>query len=126
MEPIQITPRKLNAAERAVLQKILSTEFPGSVALLAQIDACEVVSQWDEQSVSVDIVPTASASPARDAANGPVPVTATVQGLPGDELPLEGEILIWVAGGYISGIEYAWYGDEMPTKLPEPQRIIID
>ncbi|MEU5438268.1 hypothetical protein AB0G73_33615 [Streptomyces sp. NPDC020719] len=46
--------------------------------------------------------------------------------LPGGDLLLEGEILVWVAGGYLSGIEYAWFGDAMPTRLPSADRITIE
>lgn len=34
-----------------------------------------------------------------------------------------GEVLLWVAGGWLSGIEYAWYTDERPRSLPDPSRI---
>lgn len=47
------------------------------------------------------------------------------RGLPGGD-PLEGEILVWVAGGYLSGIEYAWFGEDMPTQLPSTDRITIE
>ncbi|WP_329467907.1 hypothetical protein [Streptomyces sp. NBC_01431] len=126
MAVIPVTPRPVNSAERAVLEKILATNFPGSAKLRKQIDTCEVVSQGAENSVSVDIEPTTATVPAPDAPIGPVPVTATVQALPGESLPLEGEILIWVGRGFISGIEYAWYGETMPTRLPSPERIHIE
>ncbi|MFG2142681.1 hypothetical protein ACGFRG_00565 [Streptomyces sp. NPDC048696] len=124
--PVPVTPRKLNSDERAVLEKVLSARFPGADGLKAQLDACEVVAQWAEDSVSVDIQPTPAAVPAADAVNGPAPAVAVVQGLPGDDLLLEGEILVWVAGGYLSGIEYAWFGDAMPTRLPSADRITIE
>lgn len=31
-----------------------------------------------------------------------------------------------VADGYLSGIEYAWYGDEMPIRLPSTDRLAIE
>ncbi|WP_328393671.1 hypothetical protein [Nocardia sp. NBC_00416] len=34
-----------------------------------------------------------------------------------------GEIILWVEAGRLSGIEYAWYTDERPTQLPEPDQI---
>ncbi|MEU1077223.1 MULTISPECIES: hypothetical protein [unclassified Streptomyces] len=126
MAPIPVAPRKLNNAERAVLDKILSTPFPGSPELKKQIDVCQVIAQWSEDSVSVDIHPMPEAVPAVGVANGPAPAIGVVQGLPGDELPLVGEILVWVAGGYISGIEFTWYGDEMPKQLPPADRILVE
>lgn len=72
MAPVPVTPRKLKSAERAVLEMVLSAEFPGADGLRAQLDACEVVAVWAEDSVSVDIEPTPAAVPAAEAANGPV------------------------------------------------------
>jgi hypothetical protein len=30
-----------------------------------------------------------------------------------------GEILVWVEGGYLSALEYAWVTDESPARLPD-------
>lgn len=30
-----------------------------------------------------------------------------------------GEVLVWVGGGYLSAIEYAWVTDKTPDRLPD-------
>ncbi|MER5888297.1 hypothetical protein ABT160_31135 [Streptomyces sp. NPDC001941] len=126
MPVIPITPRHLNDAESAVLGKILSVDLPWAGALRAQVETCQVVSQWASDSVSVDIEPTTATVPATGVGDGVLHVVGAVRALPGAEMPFEGEILIWVGNGFLAGIEYAWYGEEMPTALPSPERIEIE
>jgi hypothetical protein len=40
---------------------------------------------------------------------------AEVRGPAGEYL---GEVLVWIGGGYLSAIEYAWVTDETPDRLP--------
>ena len=54
-------------------------------------------------------------------APSPVPTTPIVV----DELaePI-GQLLLWLdAQGYINGLEYAWFTDEMPIVLPPPEHV---
>ena len=52
-----------------------------------------------------------------------IPVDATVMDESGS---LFGEILLWATDGYLSAIEYAWYGDEPPSALPDIAMIAIE
>jgi hypothetical protein len=52
--------------------------------------------------------------------DGPLPVRAVACGTDGTLL---GELLVWVSGGYLSAIEYAWYTDAAPTELPAPNQL---
>lgn len=36
-----------------------------------------------------------------------------------------GEFILWLADGYLSGLEYAWITDEVPKDLPDPSGIQI-
>jgi hypothetical protein len=36
-----------------------------------------------------------------------------------------GELILWVEDGWLSGIEYAWYTDERPAALPDPDRVQV-
>jgi hypothetical protein len=115
--PIQ--PRPLTSLEAAVIAKLLSAGCPDSTEYSRQVPFSQVVSTWGFGSPSVDIKVRPGAPAAGDVrdgifANGAVADTA---GSP------VGEIILWVAGGWLSGIEYAWYSATRPTLLPEPDQI---
>jgi hypothetical protein len=55
--------------------------------------------------------------------DGPVPVAAQVIDPDGAYL---GELLLWVADGRMSALEYSWVTDEPPTHLPETAWIQLD
>lgn len=59
--------------------------------------------------------------PEVDAPDGPVPARAFVPN--GTEY--RGEILVWVEGGRLSGLEYAWVTDDVPTRWPRPDEIEV-
>ncbi|WP_405495460.1 hypothetical protein [Nocardia sp. NBC_00511] len=56
-----------------------------------------------------------------DVPDGPLSVAAYVPNLEA----FEGEILIWIDAGHVSGIEYAWVTDEPPTLWPDSELIQI-
>ncbi|WP_143047127.1 hypothetical protein [Amycolatopsis xylanica] len=108
----------MSQAERDVLHRVLSERFDGHEQLLAQVDEAEVTALWDHGSVSVDLrVPAARGGTAR---SGPIPVRALVNDESGDLL---GEVLVWVNDGKLAALEYAWYGDDMPSSWPDPANI---
>jgi hypothetical protein len=119
---ITITPRRMSPGERAVVDLILAQDFPGAAELRAQIDFVEVVAKWGADSASVDIR-ALEGVPRSPGSSGVVPVDATVTDKSGS---LIGEILLWVTDGYLSAIEYAWYGDEPPNALPEVGMISVE
>ncbi|MEV1117148.1 hypothetical protein AB0I91_18915 [Actinosynnema sp. NPDC049800] len=119
---VATTPRSLTPSERAVVELILANDFPGVVELRAQVDFVQVVARWAADSVSVDLVVPEGALPAQGV-SGVIPVDATVvddSGVP------SGEILLWATRGYLSAIEYAWYGDEVPRALPDVALIMTE
>jgi hypothetical protein len=112
----EMQERPLEAAERGVFQKILSQDpSPCARDLLAQVQHVRVSGG----------IPTflrlALTTPSEPSAcpDGPIPVRALV-GSEGDE---DGEILVWVKAGFLSGLEFAWFTDEMPTAFPDPTLI---
>ena len=114
------TGRPLNQDELAVLRHILSASFPGSSELRQQVAAAKVTRNWEPAgSPSVDIFVPADV-PAAPLPDGPVPVAAQVIDGTGEYL---GELLLWVTGGRLSGLEYSWVTDEPPARLPEPGMI---
>jgi hypothetical protein len=119
MPPVPVDPRSLNAAEKAVLEHILASDFTGSSALRSQIGQAEVVATWAPGSVSVDLRVLEPVS-RTSLATGLVPVDAQVLDECGEYV---GELLVWVEDGVLAGLEYAWITDEMPAVLPTVERI---
>ncbi|MFJ9323922.1 hypothetical protein [Streptomyces globisporus] len=115
MTPLPIDPRSLNAAERTVLEHILSAEFDGASQLRSQLDRTEVTAVWEPDSVSVDVQVR---EPCEHAAlpTELVPVDAHVHEPSG---ACVGEILVWTdRGATLAALEFAWVTAEMPTSLP--------
>lgn len=53
--------------------------------------------------------------------DGPFPGRAFVP----NSFEYQGEIIIWMTGGRVSGLEYAWITDEPPNRWPRPDEIQI-
>ncbi|MGZ3140624.1 hypothetical protein ACVDFE_01190 [Lentzea chajnantorensis] len=100
-------PRPLAPSERELLALLL-TDFPG---LHAQLDHVQVRAPWYDGSASLDLD---TSGPAADVPDGVLPVSAEVHSN-GEHI---GELLLWVANGRLSAIEYAWVTDEPPHTLP--------
>lgn len=118
---VPIEPRPLTAKEREVLERILQLDFPGAAELRHQLDRTWVVALWGSNSVSVDLRVMDDA-PRAPIPNGVVPVNCTTVDERGE---LIGEIILWTEAGMLSSLEYAWYGDEPPTSLPEEDRMFM-
>lgn len=115
MAPVPITPRDLSRVEREVLEFMLSSDFDGADLLRAQIPRCRVVAVWAPGQPSVDLAVPATVDPA-PVPDGEIPAGSEVRDRVGRYL---GEVLVWVGGGYLSAIEYAWVTDEPPDRLPD-------
>ena len=114
------TGRPLTQAELTVLRHILSASFPGAAEQRDQITVAKAVGNWEPAgSPSVDISVPVDAPPAA-VPDGPVPVAGQVFDAGGDYL---GELLVWVTGGRISGLEYSWITDQPPDRLPDTNMI---
>jgi hypothetical protein len=68
------------------------------------------------------VVDTERAEPA-DLTDGPLPVIPFVRAEDGTHV---GEILLWVTGGYLSGIEFAWVTDQPPDDWPSTRDLHSD
>ncbi|EWM13059.1 hypothetical protein [Kutzneria sp. 744] len=120
MPTVPISPRPLSVSERAVLEHILSCGFDGAAELRSQLDRTEVVARWSAESTSVDL---RVREPVQHAAlpSRLVPVGAQVVDESGEFV---GELLVWTdEGATLSGLEFAWVTDVMPTSLPPVDRI---
>jgi hypothetical protein len=113
-------PRPLTPKERALLDLLLSQKsFPGAQELAAQIEHARVVGGLATL-LDLEVLPTAVIANCDD---GPIPVRAFVESPDGE---VQGEVLVWVKGGYLSGIEFAWYTDEAPSELPSPDCLRVE
>lgn len=60
-------------------------------------------------------------APEVDVPDGPLPVRAFVP----NAQEYRGEILIWMQGGRLFGLEYAWVTDDPPTRWPRTNEIEV-
>ncbi len=114
--------RPLTAIERETLETLLSVDFMGVAELRAQIPlarlAATKTSGW-EPSFNVMIPKDAPPSPFQ---GNLAPISAYVYD---SNQEYTGEFLVWIAHGYLAGVEYAWVTDEAPDVLPDPSRIQV-
>jgi hypothetical protein len=110
-------PRDLTSRERTLLSFLLAARaFPGAQELAAQVEGTRVVGG---RATLLDLA-TPKNAPSSARQDGPIPIRAFVQSPDGESL---GEILVWVKDGCLAGLEFAWYTDDTPTEMPEPDRI---
>ena len=96
-------------------------DAPGAAELRAQLATCRVRAEYSVATASLELAVAPDAPDAPDA--GPLfPVRAYVTD--GDD-PL-GELLLWLSGGRLASVEYAWVTDEPPTGLPDAALITAE
>jgi len=102
---------------RTLLASVLrDAAFAGRDDLLSQVAAVRVTGgPVTMLELSVDGVPPSHSLP-----DGPAPLSAVVN----NGQPI-GELLVWVKDGYLSGLEFAWWGDEPPQQLPTPSQVHV-
>jgi hypothetical protein len=109
-------PRQLSNDERAVLDFLLSGEFPGVEALQAQARHATVthacVCGCPSFNIGVDKTRAvrAETDPTR-------PVDVEAHALSDDPYF---ELLLFTDDGWLSYMELVWYGDDPPSTLPPP------
>lgn len=115
-----LEPRSLNQAELDLLKRLLTEgRFPGAPDLVDQLDGASIRGGLPTL-LDLQVANGAARAPISD---GPVPLRALVVNPDGE---VEGEIIIWVKDGYLSGLEHAWYTDDTPTEMPSVDRIRIE
>jgi hypothetical protein len=106
-------------AETAILSRALDlADFQGRSELLDQVTHAAVTGG---SRFVLDLVVPAEVGPSL-AGPGPIPTRVLVLGNQGDPL---GEVVVWVADGYLSGLEYAWFTDDPPSALPNPAQLVV-
>ncbi|MCT2586649.1 hypothetical protein [Actinophytocola gossypii] len=107
--------RPLRDRERRVAAKILSAAA-GTDELVAQLPVARVRSG----AVTFLNLAVPAEVPHASVPDGPLPVSAVVNDPDGHPL---GEIIVWVEGGLLSALEYAWVTDEEPGEWPAPEHV---
>jgi hypothetical protein len=111
--------RALTPTEVALLLHILDgASFEGAEALGAQVPLARVTAGI---TTFLDLA-VAGEAPASAFRHGPIPGRAFIEDADGE---YEGEVLVWVADGYLSGLEFASVMDERPTGMPEADRVRV-
>lgn len=116
------TGRPLSADEKRVILRVLATEdFDGVDILRHQVPEAFAIRRWIEGLPSIDVMvgETVPAAPGRVRS----PIGRFVEDDSGKAL---GTILLWIHGGRLSALEYAWVTDDPPTELPPDEWIIRD
>ena len=109
--------RPLDAAEKALLNHLLTPEFRGVEALRAQAAQAEAVIQ-DEFPWFIELYIPPHAPPASDVYRNPVTGTAMA-----DPTRYGADITLWLDGDYIDRIEVMWM-DEPWADLPSPSQLV--
>jgi hypothetical protein len=101
---------------------LLSLDFAGVAELREQVLVARVLRNWKpDGSPSFDLwLPE---NTARSGFTGRLaPISASVTSIVGSYM---GEIILWLAEGKLSGVEYSWVTDDPPSELPDPARIQV-
>ena len=106
--------RPLTARERAVLDLLLSTDFPGAAELRIQAHTARVTGRCACGCPTIDLA---------------VDETAPVAGIE-DSVAVEvdvadGGLIVFVDEGRLSGLEYWSVSDETPAEFPPPEDIRV-
>lgn len=108
---------RLTADIVALITHVTAPLGETSTALARQAEAAHVV----RYSATMLDVAVPSEIAGVDLSDGPTPCEAFMY--EGDRLV--GELLVWVRGGRLIGLEQAWYTDEAPTSWPSPNQVRV-
>jgi len=96
-----------------------SPGIPEGEALLRELDGALV---RNSATWILDIQVAASGTSTTSIPDGPFPARAFVS----ENGHYQGEIIVWITAGHISGLEFAWVTDEPPTRWPQAQEMDIE
>jgi hypothetical protein len=119
-EAMTATLDEMSAQVELLLQQMLHEDHGWSIGgieqMRSQIPGIRVIGG----TVTMLSVRPAISSPRAPIADGHLPLHTSVLAQEGHDIGL---LMIWMADGYISALEYGWYTDEPPTRLPTPSQL---
>jgi hypothetical protein len=110
--------RPISSEEAAVIRSILSqADIRRSGPLIADLDGALVANAttW------ILDVKVSNNDEGADLPNGPFPARALVP----NSAEYQGEVIIWITDGHLSGLEYAWLSDNPPTRWPRADEMEV-
>ena len=107
IEDRRLATRPLHATERAILELLLTADFPGVEELRAQARDVEA----DSDGLVVGLVARSDSPPARVITRTPVQANVDGDGF-------DGGLLLFVDNGKLSALEYWWVTEEVPDRFP--------
>jgi hypothetical protein len=114
----QTSWRAISSEEAAVIRSILShADNRRSGPLIADLDGALVA---NETTWILD-VKVSNNDEGADLPNGPFPAQAFVP----NSAEYQGEVIIWIADGHVSGLEYAWVSDDPPIRWPRADEMEV-
>lgn len=115
----QTGSRNLTEIERKVLSRALDlAEFQGGSELQNQVSHAVVTGGTE---FVLDLFVVGEITPS-SVGSGPIPTRVLARS---DCGALLGEVIVWVADGYLSGLEYAWFTNDAPTFLPSADQLAL-
>ena len=115
-------PRSLSPTESAILDALLAPDFDGASELRAQAAQTQVVGRCDCGCPTIDLAVTGNAPAALHNASGPAPFEGIASDAEGQAI---GDILLFVADGYLSSLEYVSHAEPPPSDWPAAARVSL-
>ncbi|MEH3140752.1 MAG: hypothetical protein PGN37_11335 [Mycobacterium kyogaense] len=110
--------RALTDGERALIRAIVgTTKNYDEVALVSELTGALISggSTW------VFDVRAPNFAAVFHCPDGPFPARAFVP----NKVDYRGEVVIWISGGHLSGLEYVWVTDQPPNRWPLPEELEV-
>lgn len=101
--------------EISILRSILQASPSEADVLLGQLNHARITSNWAPGGSPSFDISVSNDAPSSRFPDGPLPVHAEVYD---DQGEYTGELIVWMSGGFISALAYAWITDDMPSALP--------
>lgn len=109
--------RALTEDESAVVTAFVShTEVPGWQQIVEKLDGARVT-QSTPWILDIEL----AVEPRIDVPDGPLPGRVYVP----NKAAYQGEIIVWITDGHVSGLEYAWITDDPPSRWPRPDEMEV-
>lgn len=118
-----MTDREINEQVTRQVRELLDCilgqlDFPGSDEMRQQARSVYVVGG----PITMLDLCVKDPSPASEFREGPAPMSVTVTHTSGEAV---GELLLWLKNGYISALEFAWWTNDPPARLPNLDRVLV-
>jgi len=108
----------MSPQETEVIRAVVSEASPSvRDALIADLDGAMVS---NETKWILDVA-TFDAGSGSGLPDGPFPARAFVP----CNANYQGEVIVWLTNGHVSGLEYAWITDDPPTDWPRPDQMEV-